>query len=157
MQISEVYAGLGPEAFGQLIRTISIGKLRTFQIYEGFKVRAHLHKLNTETLRKASPRFWERIMSGDEDFSKDLAQSVLVSHLDMVGAVLDFLGVPHENGFFNKDLDPKPNFAEGWEDRVYEKFHGVYPDALLIFYINHLRWELLDAKEPYRPVSPSPA
>ena len=42
MQISDVYLGLGPEAFGQLIRGISIGKLKTYQIYEGFKVRAHL-------------------------------------------------------------------------------------------------------------------
>lgn len=153
MQILDVYAGLGFEAFGQLIRTISIGKLRTFQIYEGFKVRAHLHKLNTETLRKAVPRFWERITGGDEDFSKDLAQAVLVSHLDMVVTVLDFLGVPHENGFFQKDVDPKPYFSEGWEDRVYGQFRGTFPDALLIFYINHLRWELLGASETYRPAS----
>jgi hypothetical protein len=151
MQISDVYAGLGVEGFGQLIRTISIGKLRTFQIYEGFKVRAHLHKLNTEILRKAAPRFWDRIMGGDEEFSKDLAQSVLVSHLDMVGAILDFLGVPHENGFFQKDIDPKPHFSEGWEDRVYGQFRNAYPDALLIFYINHLRWELLGATEAFRP------
>jgi hypothetical protein len=157
MHISDVYAGLGPEAFGQLIRTISIGKLRTFQIYEGFKVRAHLHKLNTETLRKAAPRFWDRIVGGDEDFSKDLAQAVLVSHLDMVGAVLDFLGVPHESGFFQKDIDPAPYFTEGWEDRVYAQFRGAFPEVLLVFYINHLRWELLNAAEPYRPASPTAA
>jgi len=155
MQISEVYAGLGQENFGQLLRTISIGKLRTYQIYEGFKVRAHLHKLNTEILRKYTPKFWERIAAGDEDFGKDLAQSVLVSHLDLVGAVLDFLGVPHDNGFFKKDVDAKPYFSEGWEDRVYERFHSVFPDALVIFYINHLRWELLGANEVYRPAAPT--
>src|SRR4051794_21303091 len=108
MDISEVYQGLGQDAFGRLIRGISIGKLRTFQIYEGFKVRAHLNKVNTETLRKSTPKFWDRIAGGDEEFGRDLAQSILVSHLDMIGAVLDSVGVPHDNGFFAKDMDPKP-------------------------------------------------
>ena len=48
MHISDVYLGLGQDAFAQLIRGISIGKLKTYQIYEGFKVRAHLTKVNTE-------------------------------------------------------------------------------------------------------------
>src|SRR3954452_21192052 len=157
MDISEVYRGLGQDAFTQLIRGISIGKLRTYQIYEGFKVRAHLHKVNTEALRKSSPRFWDRIMGGDEEFGRDLAQSVLVSHLDLIGAVLDFLGVPHDNGFFAKDMDPKPYFTEGWEDRVFEKFRADHSESLLLFYINHLRWEMLAATEPYRPVSSQPA
>jgi hypothetical protein len=153
MQISDVYLGLGQEVFAQLIRGISIGKLRTYQIYEGFKVRAHLLKVNTEALRKAIPKFWTRISAGEDDFAKDLAQAILVSHLDMISAVLDLLGVPHENGFFAKDIDAKPYFTEGWEDRVFEKFHGVYSDAILAFYINHLRWELLSATEVYRPAS----
>lgn len=157
MQISDVYLGLGEDAFGQLIRGISIGKLRTYQIYEAFKVRAHLHKLNTENLRKAAPRFWARIDERDEEFGKELAQAVLVSHLEMITAVLDFLGVPHENGFFAKDMDAKPYFTDGWEDRVFEKFRGSYSDAILAFYINHLRWELLGANEPYRPASSSAA
>jgi hypothetical protein len=157
MQITDVYLGLGQEAFGQMIRGISIGKLKTYQIYEGFKVRTHLSKVNTELLRKATPRFWARISEPDEDFAKDLAQAVLVSHLDMITAVLDFLGVPHENGFFAKDMDPKPYFTDGWENRVYEKFHQGFPEAILIFYINHLRWELLGATELYRPAAPSAA
>ena len=157
MQISDVYRDLGLDSFGQLIRGISIGKLRTYQVYEGFKVRAHLHKVNTETLRKSVPKFWERITSGDEDFAKDIAQCILVSHLDMIGAVLDFLGVPHENGFFAKDLDAKHYFTEGWEGRVLEKFRGSQPEAILVFYVNHLRWELLGATDLYRPASPSAA
>jgi hypothetical protein len=157
MQISDVFLGMGQEDFGQLVRGISIGKLRTFQIYEGFKVRAHLHKLNTETLRKALPKFWARISERDDDFATDISQAVLVSHLDLVGSVLDELGVPHDNGFFSKDMDSKPYFTEGWEQRVYQKFHGAYPEALLIFYINHLRWELLAAEDLYKPVSSSPA
>ena len=157
MQISDVFLGLGQEEFRQLIRRISIGKLRTYQNYESFKVRAHLHKLNTETLRKSVPKFWERIAAREEDFSKDLAQTVLVSHLDLIGAVLDFQGVPHENGFFAKSIDPKPYFTEGWEDRVYDKFRGVFPDVMLVFYMNHLRWEMLGASELYRPASPNAA
>ena len=115
MQISEVYMGMGQDAFAQLIRGISIGKLKVYQIYEGFKVRAHLTKVNTESLRKAVPKLWERIAGGDDDFAKDLAQAILVSHMDMIAAVLDFLGVPHENGFFAKDMDAKAYFTEGWE------------------------------------------
>src|SRR6185436_10476320 len=153
MQISDVYAGLGQEEFGQLIRGISIGKLRTYQVYEGFKVRAHLNKLNTETLRKSVPKFWNRISEGDEEFGKDLAQAILVSHLDLITAVLDFLGVPHENGFFAKDMDPKPYFTEGWEDRVLEQFRSGYSEPLVLFYINHLRWELLGAADVYRPAA----
>lgn len=155
MRLSEVYLGLGQETFAQLIRGISIGKLKTYQIYEGFKVRAHLHKVNTETLRKAAPRFWARLAENDEDFARDLAQAVLVSHLDMITAILDFLGVPHESGFFAKDMDPKPYFTEGWEERVIEKFRSSFSEALLLFYVNHLRWELLGADAPYRPVSPN--
>src|SRR6185436_1820626 len=157
MQISDVYMGMGQDAFGQLIRGISIGKLKIFQIYEGFKVRAHLTKVNTESLRKAGPKLWDRIVAGDEDFAKDLAQAILVSHLDMIGAVLDLLGVPHENGFFAKDMDPKPHFTDGWEGRVIDQFRGVYSDAILAFYINHLRWELLGASDVFRPAAPSAA
>jgi hypothetical protein len=157
MQLSDVYLGLGQDTFSHLIRGISIGKLKTYQIYEGFKVRAHLQKVNTESLRKASPRFWARLSEHDEEFAKDLAQAVLVSHLDMITAVLDFLGVPHESGFFAKDMDPKPYFTDGWEERVLEKFRGVFQEPLLIFYINHLRWESLGAVEPYRPMSPNAA
>ncbi|HUI54965.1 MAG TPA: hypothetical protein VLY04_08330 [Bryobacteraceae bacterium] len=157
MQISDVFLGMGQDAFGQLVRGISIGKLKTYQMYEGFKVRAHLHKVNTELLRKSVPRFWARITEREEEFGKDLAQAILVSHLEMITAVLDFLGVPHENGFFAKDMDPKPFLTEGWEGRVYDKFRGTFPDPLLVFYVNHLRWELLGAAELYRPASPSAA
>jgi hypothetical protein len=151
MELTEIYLGLGQDAFGGMVRGMSIGKLKTYQIYEGFKVRAHLAKLNTESLRKAVPRFWTRISEKDEEFAKELAQALLVSHLDMVTAVLDLLGVPHENGFFAKNMDAKPYFTEGWEDRVHEEFGNVYPDALLVFYINHLRWELLGASQLYHP------
>jgi hypothetical protein len=157
MSISDVYLGMGQDAFDRLVRSVSIGKLKTYQMYEGFKVRAHLPKVNTELLRKSVPRFWARVEARDEDFGRDLAQAILVSHLEMIVAILDFLGVPHENGFFAKDMDPKPFFADGWEDRVYQKFRESYPEPLLVFYVNHLRWELLGTAELYRPASSNAA
>ena len=53
MTISDVFLQLGEERLGQLVRGISIGKLRTYQLYERFKVRTHLAKVNTENLRAA--------------------------------------------------------------------------------------------------------
>ena len=155
MQVTDIFAGLGEEQFRELLRSISIGKLKTYQLYERVKTRLHVPKLNTEALRKAAPRAWERIAERDEEFTSELAQAILVSHLDMIGAVLDFVGVPHEGGFFAKDVEAKPYFTDGWEARVHQKFSGVYPEPILLFYVNHLRWELLGATDVYRPVSPS--
>jgi len=157
MEISDVYLGMGQDAFERLVRSVSIGKLKTYQMYEGFKVRAHLQKVNTELLRKSVPKFWTRLSERDEEFGRDLAQAILVSHLEMITAILDFLGVPHENGFFAKEMDPKPFLTEGWEERVYQNFRERFPEPLLVFYVNHLRWELLGATELYRPASPSVA
>jgi len=153
MQLSANYLKLGESGFSQLIRSISIGKLKTYRLYDGFKAAAHLKKLNTEELQKHVPRFWARLAEGDEQFAKDLAQTVLVSHLDMISAILDFLGIPHEGGFFKKDLDAKTYLTEGWAERVFEKFRTVYSVPVLLFYINHLSWELTDAAEPFVPAS----
>lgn len=153
MQLSEVFVKLGEEGFANLIRGISIGKLKTYQMYDAFKTRAHLIKLNTENLRKSAPKFWIRMSEGDEEFAKELAQVILVSHLDMIKAVLDFTGIPNEEGFFAKDVDAKSHLTEGWQDRVFEKFRGAYPEPLLLFYINHLGWELTGAEQPYAPAA----
>jgi hypothetical protein len=153
MNLSEVYLQLGEIGFGQLIRAISIGKLKTYQLYDPLKATAHLTKLNTENLRKAIPRFWARLSEHDEQFAKDLAQTVLVSHLEMIATVLDFLGIPHDGGFFKKDMDAKSYLTEGWAERVFEKFRTVYSEPVLLFYINHLSWELTDAAQPFVPAS----
>ncbi|MCU1261691.1 MAG: hypothetical protein JWO80_4576 [Bryobacterales bacterium] len=153
MQLSDVFLNLGEDRFSQLLRGISIGKLRTYQLFERLKFRLHLSKLNTENLRKAAPRLWERLGARDEEFATDLSQAVLVSHLDLIVAVLNFLGIPHEDGFFVKDLDAAPYLTEGWEARVYDKFQGEFPDALLLFYINHLGLELGKAETPFIPAA----
>jgi hypothetical protein len=143
MPLTDVFLTLGEDEFGQLIRSVSMGKLKTYQLYDRLKTRTHLAKLNAENLQKAAPRFWIRLSGKDEDFAQDLSQAVLVCHLEMIVAVLNFLGIPHENGFFAKDIDAKPYLTEGWQQRVLEHFKGVYPEPLLRFYAAHLAWELL--------------
>src|SRR5215471_16006866 len=107
MALTDVLLSLGEEGFGQVMHSVSIGKLKTYQLYDRMKARTHLPKLNAESLHKATPRLWARLSEKDEEYAQDLSQAVLVSHLDMIVAVLNFLGVPHEDGFFAKDLDAK--------------------------------------------------
>ena len=154
MQLSDIFRALGESAFEQLLRSVSIGKLKTFQLYERVKLRFHMNKLNSETLRKAAPRLWTRL-NEDEEFATDVAQTILVSHLDMIRAMLDFLEVPHEDGFFAKDLDASGKLTEGWQQRAFDKFSGVYPEAVLLFYINHLNWELNKAEQVFNPAAVS--
>jgi len=151
MQLSEIFLGLGHSAFAQLLRHISIGKLKTYQLYDRVKVRLHLAKLNSENVRKAEPRFWARLAEHDEDFATDLSQAILVSHLDMIKAVLDELGIPNEDGFFAKDIDGSKYLTDGWEQRVFEKFQGSYPPPVLLFYVNHLGWELKKSEKVFQP------
>src|SRR5712692_6130606 len=61
MQLCDVFQHLGEDGFAQLIRGISMGRLRTYQLFDTLKARAHLVKLNTEHLRHATPRLWTRI------------------------------------------------------------------------------------------------
>lgn len=141
MQLSDVFLGLGEEQFSQTLRTVSMGKLRTYQLYDRLKTRAHLAKLNSETLRKASGRLWERMQERNDDFATDIAQSVLISHLDTIIEILNFLQVPHDDGFFPKDADVSKHLTEGWQQRVWDQFSPTKPKAALLFYINHLAWE----------------
>jgi hypothetical protein len=142
MTISDVFLQLGEERLRQLVRGVSIGKLRTYQLYERFKVRTHLAKLNTENLRDAVPRFWKRLHSQDEEFATDLSQAILIAHMDMIVAVLNFLEVPNTDGFFEKNIDASKHLTEGWQARTFERFRADYPETLLLFYINHLGCEL---------------
>ena len=151
MRLSDIFLTLGEPAFQQLIRSVSIGKLKTYQLYERVKLRFHMAKLNSETLRKAAPRLWARIVDGDEEFAADIAQVVLVSHLDMIVDVLNLVGIPHEDGFFAKDLDAKDKLTEGWQQRVFAEFRGKYDEAVLLFDINHLGWELIKTTEVFQP------
>ena len=66
MQLSDIFLRLGEDKFQQLMHTISMGRLRTYQLFDRMKARLHLHKLNSETLRKATPRIWERLGEHDD-------------------------------------------------------------------------------------------
>lgn len=151
MLLSAIFLGLGEESFGQLLRGISIGKLKTYQLYDRMKARLHLPKLNSEHIRKAEPRLWARLAGNEDELATDLSQAVLVSHLDMIKAVLDDLGVPNQDGFFDKDIDGAKYLTEGWQQKSYDKFKEVYPKAVLLFYINHLDWELAKAEKVFQP------
>ena len=153
MQMCGVFLALGQDVFGQLVRGISIGKLKTYQAYERFKLRAHMTKLNGEALRKAAPRFWARIESGEEDFATDLSQVFLLSHLDMIVEILNFLGIPNDQGFFDKDLKPEQYLTEGWQERVFNEYSSKYKREILLFYINHLDWELNKTEQVFLPAA----
>jgi len=153
MQLCEIFIGLGEPSFNEVLRNISIGKLKTYQLYDRTKTRLHLAKLNSESIRKAEPRLWARLNEQDDDFATDLAQAVLVSHLAMIKAVLDDLGIPNEDGFFAKDIDGSKYLTEGWQQRSYDKFKDAHPKAVLLFYINHLDWELAKAEQVFQPAA----
>jgi hypothetical protein len=150
MELSEVYRALGKERFDDLINEISMGSLRTFQLVESFKVRAHVNKLNRERLRKATPQLWERLRQTDEDLARELAQGILVSNITFVVEVLDFLEIPHDGaGFFDKDGHAAEKLTEGWQKRVWDEFRERYSEALVLLYINHLDWELAEPDAPF--------
>lgn len=151
MLLSEVFLELGEDNFRDLLRTVSIGKLRTYQLFERLKARAHLNKLNSEVLRKSAPRLWTRMAEKDEEFATDIAQATLVSHLDLIQDVLNLLGVPHEDGFFAKDADVSSHLTDGWQRRAYDHFQEKYPRAALLFYLNHLAWEVTKPDQVFRP------
>ena len=144
---------LGPDIFRDLLRHVSMGKLKTFQIYDRFKVRARLPKLNSDALRKADTKLWARLEADEEDFATDLSQVLLISHLDMIVKILDFLQIPHQDGFFDKDLKPEEHLGEGWQARVYREFESQFPRSVLLFYINHLDWELTKTEKLYLPAA----
>ena len=153
MQLPDLFLRLGQDTFDQLLRSVSLGKLKTYQLFEPLKLRLHLIKLNSETLRKAAPRLWVRLgeAQGSPELATDLSQAILVSHMDMIKAVLDHLGVPHEDGFFAKDADVSGYLKEGWPQAAWAKFKDAYPPAALLFYINHLAWEVGKAEDVFRP------
>ena len=151
MLLADIYLHMGEDQFQQLMRSISMGRLKTYQLFDRFKTRLHLTKLNSETLRKAAPRIWARLAERDDEFATDIAQAILISHLDMIQAVLNHLGIPHEDGFFAKDADVVKYLGDGWQQNVWDKFRATYPPAALLFYINHLGWEIAKTEAVFAP------
>ncbi|MBI4876321.1 MAG: hypothetical protein HY822_16925 [Acidobacteria bacterium] len=153
MQLCDIFLGLGDESFAALLRGVSMGKLRTYQLVDRMKARAHMAKLNSESLRKAAPRLWVRLEAREEDVAQDVAQAILVSQLGLIVAVLNFLGVPHDDGFFQKDIDASQYLTDGWQQRAWDHFSAEFPRPALLFYINHLAWELAKAETVFTPAA----
>ena len=150
MTLSEVFQGLGRDRFDAILRGVSMGSLKTYQVYESFKIRTHLSKLNRDRLRKAAQKLWERIEGGDEDLSREVAQGALVSNIGIVVDVLDFLEIPHDgNGFFDKDASADERLQDGWQAKVMAEFSEKHPEALLLLYVNHLNFELGEPTEVF--------
>jgi hypothetical protein len=150
MELTDAYKALGQSRFESLVGAVSIGALKTYSVYESFKVRIHLTKLNRQRLRRAAPRLWDRISDGDGDLARDFAQAVLVSNIDLIVNVLDFLEIPHDgNGFFDKDADPGEKLSDGWQQRVFDKFREGNTPEVVLLYINHLGWEMDKLDEPF--------
>lgn len=150
MDFPEVYERLGMERSDRLVRSVSIGALKTFNVYEAIKIRSQLHTLNRQKLRAASHNLWRRIVRGDADLARDLTQAVLVSNIAFVAAVLDHLGIEHDgNGFFAKEGDYTEQLGAGWERAVFDTFRDRYPEELVLLYINHLGWETATLERPF--------
>ncbi len=153
MQVCDIFLSLGEPGVAELMRGISLGKIKTFQLFDRLKWRLHVNKLNTETLRKIGPRVWERLQERDDEFATEISQAILVSHMDFIREVLDFLAIPHQDGFFAKDIDGSKYLTEGWQQRTFDHFKGKFPDPLLLFYINHLGWELIKEERLFAPAA----
>lgn len=151
MTLCEIYLALGEETFRDLLKSVSMSRLRTFQIFDHIKARTRLVKLNSEHLRKAAPRLFERIKENDADLAGDLAQAVLVSQLDMIIAALDHLGIPHQDGFFSKETKVANYLTDGWEQKAFDALKDKFPPAVVVFYINHLAHEAGRLEAVYQP------
>lgn len=150
MDLSEIFRALGRNRFDELIKSVSMGSLKTYQVFETFKIHTRLGKLNRERLRRAAPQLWERLENGDQELARELSQGVLVSNLSLVVDVLDFLEIPHDgSGFFQKDGSVADNLKEGWQKRVLDHFRETYPETLLLLYVNHLDWEAGSPDTPF--------
>ncbi len=156
MDLTEVFQALGRSSFQELVEGVSMGRLRTYDVYESFKVRAHLSKLNRERLRRAVPRLWDRLMQGEQDLAHELAQGILVSNLPFVVEVLDFLEIEHDgSGFFDKNSAAAKELEDGWQARVFEQFRRRCSESLIVLYTNHLAGELDRSSAIFLPAGPT--
>jgi len=153
MPLSDIFVGLGQANLDQQLRTVSLGKLKTYQLFDRMRIRLHVGKLNQEALRKIGPKVFARLAGQEEDLAVELSQAILVSHLEMIVAVLDHLGIPHQDGFFDKDTDVKSHLSDGWQARCYEHFQDKHPKAVLAFYLNHLAHEVVPESPLFVPAS----
>jgi hypothetical protein len=151
MHLHELYGHLGEDGTRELLRHVSLSKLKTFQMFDRLKTRCHLTKLNSETLRNASPKLLARMADGDAVLATELSQCILVSHMDLIIAVLNKLGVPHSEGFFDKDADVASKLTGNWQQEAYDAVKDQFPKPVLAFYLNHLAIEVNPEATVFKP------
>lgn len=150
MTLSAIFEGLGRDRFDDLLGHVSMGALRTYKIFDTFKIRARLQKLSRQKLRAAAPKLWARLLETDEELAREIAQGVLVSNLALVIAALGSLDIPHDgNGFFDKDADAEGKLTEGWQQRLFDELKKDWPESVVLLYINHLDWELAEPQSAF--------
>ncbi len=158
MELTAVYRAFGSDRTCKLVRSVSLGALRTYGVYEAIKVRSGLRRLNRQKLRDAAPRMWQQIKDGDADLARDLSQAVLVSNVPLVVEVLDLLGIEHDgNGFFAREGDYSGQLFDGWAERAFAHCRDRFDTDLVLLYINHLGWEMKALAEPYLETDAAPA
>lgn len=142
MKLHELFVALGEDSFRGQLRGISLGTLRTYKFYDRLKLRLHLAKLNTESLRNAAPKAFARLKEGEDDLALEISQCILISNMKMIVDVLDFLKVPHQDGFFAEDQKPADHLSGDWQERAYAEFKDKYPRDVLVLYLNYLAHEM---------------
>ena len=150
MDLAEVYSALGQEPAAKLVRSISLGALKTYGVYRELKIRSRLRRFNRKRLRAAAPKLWQRVVAGDDGLARDLSQAVLVSNIPLIVEVLDLLEIEHDgSGFLPKDADHSERLTPHWERRGDDEFKGRFPEELVLLYINHLGWETRTLDKPF--------
>ena len=151
MLLHDLYGHLGEDNLRELLRHVSLGKLKTFQMFDRLKTRCHLSKLNSETLRNAAPKLLGRMADGDAVLATELAQCILIGHMDLIVAVLNKLGVAHNEGFFDKDSDIAAKLVGNWQQEAYDAEKDKFPKSVLVFYLNHLAIEVNPEAPLFQP------
>ncbi len=153
MKLHELFVALGEESFRGQLRGISMGTLRTYKFYERLKTRLHLGKLNTESLRLSAPKTFARLQEGEEDLALEISQCILISNMGMIVEILDFLQVPHQDGFFAEGMKPAEHLTGDWQARAFAEFKEKHPVPVLVLYLNYLAHEMDPETPVFQPVA----
>jgi len=63
------------------------------------------------------------------------------------------LVIPNQDGFFDKDIDASSTSRKAGRARIRKISAAHIPSRLLLFYLNHLGWELKGAEQPFAPAA----
>jgi hypothetical protein len=121
--------------------------------------------LRPQAARSLAPEAQARILATVLDPGEPLAQGLLVGlHLaerrPLLGAFLDALGLPHEDGILKEEADSAPPVDAARARAALAALTAFPPDEVRT-YLNTLwlqdpeRWQALDQLDPAAPAAPS--